>query len=128
MLVVTRYAVPVADAAGFLDRARAAVAALAERPGFRRAWVGRAVDDGATYVLASDWDDVGSYRRALSSYEVKVAAVPLLSEAIDEPSAFEVLHGVDGGVATDRPSGLAADAGSVGLGRAAGPDVPALPS
>jgi hypothetical protein len=35
---------------------------------------------------------VGSYRRALSSYDVKVTAVPLLSLAYDEPSAFEVMH------------------------------------
>jgi hypothetical protein len=36
------------------------------------------------------WRDVGSYRRALSSYDVKVTAVPLLSRALDEPSAYEL--------------------------------------
>jgi len=44
--------------------------------------------------------NVGSYRRALSPYDVKMAAVPLLSEAIDEPTAYEDLltqHGFDSG-------------------------------
>ena len=34
------------------------------------------------------WDNVGSYRRALSSYDVKVAVVPLLAQAVDEATAF----------------------------------------
>ena len=38
------------------------------------------------------WEDVGAYRRALSSYDVKVTAVPLLSRAVDEPSAYEVVR------------------------------------
>jgi hypothetical protein len=44
-------------------------------------------------LLALDLEfvNVGSYRRALSPYDVKVAAVPLLSEAIDEPTAYEDL-------------------------------------
>ena len=43
--------------------------------------------------MVTRWKDVGSYRRALSSYDVKVGAVPLLSRAIDEPSAYESLDG-----------------------------------
>ena len=42
--------------------------------------------------MVTRWRDVGSYRRALSSYDVKVGAVPLLSRAIDEPSAYETLE------------------------------------
>jgi hypothetical protein len=42
-------------------------------------------------VLTTEWENVGAYRRALSSYEVKVGAVALLSTAIDEPSAYEVV-------------------------------------
>ena len=36
------------------------------------------------------WKDVGSYRRALGGYESKVVVVPLLSEAVDEASAYDV--------------------------------------
>ena len=32
----------------------------------------------------------GAYRRALSAYDVKLDAVPLLSRALDEPSAYEI--------------------------------------
>jgi hypothetical protein len=40
-------------------------------------------------VLTSTWENIGSYRRALSAYDVKVNAVPVLYRAIDEPSAYE---------------------------------------
>jgi hypothetical protein len=32
---------------------------------------------------------VGSYRRALSNINVKMNAIPLLAQAIDEPGAYE---------------------------------------
>ena len=49
------------------------------------------------WVLQTRWENVGSYRRALSSYDVKVGAVSLLSRAVDEPSAYEL---VDSGADT----------------------------
>ena len=108
MLVVTRYRVDLAAAGDFLDRARAALAVLAARPGWRSGRIGRATDDPALWVLTTEWDSVGTYRRALSAYDVKVHAVPLLSLAIDEPTGFEVVvatgSGSDGLAA---PSGLA---------------------
>jgi hypothetical protein len=108
VLVVTRYVVAAGDAAGFLARASAALRALAARPGWRSGRIGRATDDGSLWVLSTEWDSVGAYRRALSAYDVKVEAVPLLSEAVDEVSAYEVLVaeglGADGLAA---PSGLA---------------------
>jgi quinol monooxygenase YgiN len=64
-------------------------AALADRPGYLDGDLGRNVDDPGLWVLVTRWQDVGSYRRALSAYEVKLTAVPVLSRAIEEPSAFE---------------------------------------
>ena len=78
-----------ADAAGFRREIEQAHAALAARPGYVDGAVGRNVDDPALWLLTTRWENVGSYRRALSSYDVKVAAVPLLSRALDEPSAYE---------------------------------------
>ncbi len=108
MLVVTRYVVAAADAPGFLARAEGALSVLADRPGWRSGRIGRATDDVGLWVLTTEWDSVGAYRRALSSHQVKVEAVPLLSLAVDEVSAFEVLVakglGADGLAA---PSGLA---------------------
>ena len=60
--------------------------------------------DPAPWLLTSEWDDVGSYRRALSTYEVKITAVPLLSRAIDEPTAFEVLTDADGNASASPPT------------------------
>jgi len=93
MLVVNRFRVSETDADAFRTDLATAVDALAERPGFVRAECGRNVDDPSLWVLATTWADVGSYRRALSAYDVKVRAVPLLGRAIDEPSAFEDLDG-----------------------------------
>jgi hypothetical protein len=39
--------------------------------------------------LVTRWRDVGSYRRALQGDESKMTLVPLLSEALDEPSAYQ---------------------------------------
>lgn len=117
MLVVTRYRVPREEASTFRDLAHEALAALSARPGWESGDVGRATDDPTLWVLTSRWQDVGSYRRALSSYEVKLHAVPLLSRAIDEPTAFEILAAADSGA-------RAADADAIGLGEAAAPVVP----
>lgn len=117
MLVVSRFAVPDTDAPTFPELAAAALAALAARPGFRRGHAGRAVDDPAEWVLVTEWDGVGAYRRALSAYEVKVAATPLLARAKDEPGAYEVLVAADGtGVTGTATSDRAADADITGPG------------
>jgi hypothetical protein len=91
-MVVTRFDVTDTD---FAHRAAAALDVLATRPGFVRGRVGRAADEPTAWLLSTEWDSVGSYRRSLSSYEVKVLATTLLAEGRDEPSAFEVLHAVD---------------------------------
>lgn len=88
MLVVNRFR---AEDESFRDALAEAHAALAERPGYVDGTVGRNLDDPTLWTLVTRWADVGSYRRALSSYEVKLKAVPTLSRAIDEPSAFEVV-------------------------------------
>ena len=54
--------------------------------------MGRNLDDPTLWVLTTRWEHVGAYRRALSAYEVKLQAVPLLSRAVDEPSAYEVVE------------------------------------
>lgn len=128
LTVVTRHRVAAADSAEFLAQARAAVALLGGRPGFIDASIARAIDDPDLLVLTTRWLDVGSYRRALSPCDVKMGAVPLLSTALDEPTAFEVLHARDGRGAVDTEGALAADADDVGLGQAAAVFVPRLPS
>lgn len=91
MLVVNRFHVPEADAAAFAEQVTAAHEVLAGRPGYVDGAVGRNVDDPTLWVLQTRWADVGSYRRALSAQDVRLSAVPLLSRAVDEPSAYELL-------------------------------------
>jgi quinol monooxygenase YgiN len=92
VLVVSRFRVPAADAGDFRVGIDAAHAALAARPGYVSGTVGRNVDDPELWVLSTRWEHVGAYRRALSSYDVKLHAVPTLSRALDEPSAYEVVE------------------------------------
>jgi quinol monooxygenase YgiN len=91
VLVVSRFRVPEADGEGFRAELAAAKEVLAARPGYVEGTVGRNLDDPTLWVLVTRWENVGAYRRALSSYEVKLNAVPLLSRAVDEPSAYEVV-------------------------------------
>jgi hypothetical protein len=96
VLAVTRCSVPEAAQDAFLSAVREVLAALCARPGFRRGRVGRAIDDGTQWVLATEWDAVGSYRRGLSAYDVKVALAPVMSYVVNAPSAYEVVAGADG--------------------------------
>lgn len=106
MIVVNRFRVVEAEAEQFRVEAHAALGALAERPGYVDGRVGRNVDDPGLWVLTSTWLNVGSYRRALSAYDVKVTAVPLLSRAVDEPSAYETVEAHGGGMNTPMPRQL----------------------
>ena len=95
MLVVNRFRVPEDESgvAAFRADLERALEVLSERAGFEDGRLGRNVDDPTLWTMVTRWRDVGSYRRALSAYDVKVGAVPLLSRAVDEPSAFEELDG-----------------------------------
>ncbi len=108
--MVMRFTVAAAAAADFLDRAQAALDVLAVRPGWRSARIARATDDGELWTVTTEWDSVGAYRRALGDFDVKVHAVPLLSLALDEPSAYEVVEARGlGAEGMETGSGLAED-------------------
>ena len=92
----------------FGERAQDALAALAARPGYLRGTLGRSTDDDRAWLLVTEWENVGSYRRALGNYEVKLRATPLLGEALDVPSSFESLTDIAaGGERTVHESDLA---------------------
>lgn len=113
MLVVTRLRVPASETGPDpaaaeelrlgLERAREILSA---KPGYAGGEVGRNLDDPGLWVLCTRWENVGSYRRALSSYEGKMFIQPLMVHAVDEPSAYEVAEeGTDLNVADPRSLG-----------------------
>lgn len=65
---------------------------LADKAGYLTGWIGRNLDEPDLWVLTTRWQNVGAYRRALSSYDIKLHGVPVLSRAVDEPSAYEVVE------------------------------------
>jgi hypothetical protein len=111
VLVTNRFVVDEEAAGPFTERAHAALAALAARPGYRRGQLLRGLDDPRHWILVTEWESVGTYRRALGAFDVKVSATPLLAESLDEPSAYEPL-------ATAEPGGAVVVGSS---DRAAGP-------
>jgi heme-degrading monooxygenase HmoA len=121
VLVVSRFTVPPEEAVSFAARAEAALGALAACAGYLRGTLGRAADDPTRWVLVTEWAGVGAYRRALSRYEVKVAATPLLASAYEEPGAFEVLaEAPPGGPVTVHRTDRAADPDGTAHGRTDG--------
>ena len=95
MLVVTRLRPPTDDPAAAAELAAGlhrALEILGACPGYAGGEVGRNVDDPGLWVLSTRWRNVGSYRRALSSYESKMFVQPLMVHALDEPSAYEVVE------------------------------------
>ena len=106
MIVVNRFRVPDGQQARFRTELQAAREALAQRPGYAQGRIGRNADDPELWVLTTEWESVGAYRRALSAYDVKLTAVPVLSRAIDEPSAYELVEpGTDLNTASARSLG-----------------------
>lgn len=91
MLALNRFVVVPERTAEFLRQAHAALAALAARPGYRDGEVARSLDQPEHWVLATRWESVGAYRRALGDFDVRVSAVPLLAQSEQEPSAYEPL-------------------------------------
>ncbi len=89
MIVLNRFRVPEAQTLGFVAQADDAIRLLRERPGCVSVDFGRNLDQPELWTITSRWQNVGSYRRALQGDESKMVVVPLLSLAVDEPSAYD---------------------------------------
>jgi hypothetical protein len=72
----------------FLDQLIQAHGALAACKGYLTGRIGRNTDSPQLLALITEWENIGSYRRALSNFEVKMVAVPVLARAIDEPGGY----------------------------------------
>ena len=99
MIAVTHFR---ADAADFADRAPRRARRAGRAPGLPARQRRPPHRRPGAWVLLTEWENVGSYRRALGDYEVKLHATPLLGAALDLPGAFETLLDVAPGGDDDR--------------------------
>lgn len=89
MIAIARFQVPIAQNAEFRAQIERALEVFSEREGFISGDYGQNLDENELWTLVTHWKNVGSYRRSLSSTQVKMEVVPLLATAIDEPGAYE---------------------------------------
>jgi len=89
MIAVARFEIPLGQGADFRLELEGVHAVLAEAVGFLGGEVGQNLDEPTLWVLTTRWENVGSYRRALSSTRAKLEAIPVLARAIDEAGAYE---------------------------------------
>ena len=93
--MLTRFR-PAADVESFRAQLEAALEVLSAQRGYVDGRIGRNVDDPGLWVLQTRWEGPGAYRRALSAYDVKMHAWAVLGEALDEPTAYELVRPGEG--------------------------------
>ena len=89
MISVARFELPLSQADQFRAELEAVKVVLSQATGYIGGTVGQNLDEPTLWVLTTEWENVGSYRRALSSTRAKLEAIPVLARAIDEPGAYE---------------------------------------
>lgn len=89
MIAIARFEVSLGHSANFRTELEVAKDALAECVGYIDGNIGQNLDEPSLWVLMTRWENVGSYRRALSAMRSKLEAIPVLARAIDEPGAYE---------------------------------------
>lgn len=88
MFAIARFRVEDSRQVEFIERLTIAHNALKVCSGYLNGEIGINTDEPGLIALVTRWENIGSYRRALSNYQVKVDAVPVLAEAIDEPGGY----------------------------------------
>ena len=89
MIAIARFVQARSQATDFRAELESVKVVLSEAAGFISGTVGQNLDEPTLWVLTTEWENVGSYRRALSSTRAKLEAIPVLARAIDEPGAYE---------------------------------------
>lgn len=89
MIAITRFEVSDETTLEFTEQANRAIEVLQAKVGLLSLDFGRNIDEPELWTLTTRWKNVGSYRRALGGLESKMVVVPMLSLAIDEPSAYD---------------------------------------
>lgn len=115
MLAIVRFDEP-KDTGAFIAQGELALGALSRCDGFRGGELARSTDQPQAWVLCTRWTNVGSYRRALSAYDVKLHATPFMYLARDEVSGFEPVVSAENGELQRVTGDLADDSTTTGIG------------
>lgn len=73
---------------GFAEQAEQAVTFWRTRDGCLSVELVQNLDDEGLWAIVGRWESVGAYRRSFNGYDAKMVLTPVLSRAIDEPSAY----------------------------------------
>ncbi|MBB1510083.1 antibiotic biosynthesis monooxygenase family protein [Tessaracoccus sp. MC1756] len=85
MLAISRFSSP---GPSFAAEAAGAVEWWSQRPGCLSMELVQNLDEPELWALVSRWESVGAYRRSFNGFDAKMLLTPLLSRALDEPSAY----------------------------------------
>ena len=85
MLTISRFRSP---GEGFADEAAPVVEWWSARPGCLSLELVRNLDEPDLWAIVGRWASAGVSRRSVGGFEAKMLLTPLLSRAIDEPSAY----------------------------------------
>lgn len=85
MLVISRFRT---TDPGFRAEAEAVVQWWSQRQGCLGIELTRNLDEPELWAVVGRWESVGAYRRSFNGYDAKMMLTPLLSRAVDEPSAY----------------------------------------
>ena len=93
---------------------------FSESLGFLSMELGQSTDSLEDLTLIHRWESVGSYRKALSRYEIKAEVIPFLSQFTCDSVTVEIISDIQFGKAVMGASSLAPDSGTFDRGSAQG--------
>ena len=82
---------------------------FSESPGFLSMELGQSTDSLEDLTVIHRWESVGSYRKALSRYEIKAEVIPFLSQFMRDSVTVEIISDTQSGAARMGASSLASN-------------------
>ena len=89
---------------------------FSESLGFLSMELGQSTDSLEDLTVIHRWENVGSYRKALSRYEIKAEVIPFLSHFTCDSVTVEIISDIQFGKAVMGASSLAPDSGTFDRG------------
>lgn len=115
--VIAQLAVPTGSRVQFEQGYERMVELCAQSPGFLSSELGQSTDSLEDFTLIHRWADVGTYRKFLSRYEVKIEVIPFLSTFTQDSVTVEIIMDSQSERVENGTSSLAIDAQTFDRGR-----------